>query len=110
MLNSYVAKVGVTIAKPNESIVKSAIQGSDVVHIMVPLSLGMCAVKIAKEMNIPITAGFHMQAENLTSYFKLNKIKPINNLVYNYIWKTLINMLLPFTIQQPLYATSLKTA
>lgn len=87
MLNSYVAKVGVTIAKPNENIVRNAIQGSDVVHIMVPLSLGMCAVKIAKEMNIPITAGFHMQAENLTSYFKLNKIKPINNLVYNYIWK-----------------------
>ena len=47
----------------------------------------MCAVKIANELDIPLTSGFHMQAENLTSYFKLNKVKPLNKFVYNYIWK-----------------------
>ena len=87
VLDAYVEKVGVTLAKPDEEIVRSAVEGSDIVHIMVPLSLGMCAVKIAKEMNIPMTAGFHMQAENLTCYVKLNKIKPVNNFVYKYIWK-----------------------
>ena len=87
IFNSYVDKVGVTIAKPDIDIVKSAIVGSDIVHIMIPLSLGMCAVKIANELDIPLTSGFHMQAENLTSYFKLNKVKPLNKFVYNYIWK-----------------------
>lgn len=87
VLDAYVEKVGVTLAKPDLDVVKSAISGSDIVHIMIPLSLGMCAVKIAKEMNIPMTAGFHMQAENLTSYVKLNKIKQVNKLVYKYIWK-----------------------
>ncbi len=87
IFNSYVDKVGVTIAKPDIDIVKSAIIGSDIVHIMIPLSLGMCAVKIATELDIPMTSGFHMQAENLTSYVKLNKVKPLNKFVYNYIWK-----------------------
>lgn len=87
LLNAYVEKVGVTLAKPQVEFVKKAIEGSDIVHVMVPLKLGMCAVKIAHEMHVPMTAGFHMQAENFTSYFKLNKIKPVNKFVYKYIWK-----------------------
>ena len=79
--------MGVTLAKPDSDIVKKAIEGSDIVHIMIPLSLGMSAVKVASELKIPITAGFHMQAENLTSYLKLNKIKPVNKFVYKFIWK-----------------------
>lgn len=87
MLNKYVDKVGVTLAKPDKDIIKQALDGCDICHIMVPLKLGISACKIAKEMGLPITAGFHMQAENFTSYFKLNKIKYANNLVYKYIWK-----------------------
>ncbi|MCH5152222.1 MAG: glycosyltransferase [Clostridiales bacterium] len=86
LLNAYVEKVGVTIAKPEAHIIRQALTGADVVHIMVPLSLGIKAAKIAREMNIPVTAGFHMQAENLTSYLKLNKIKPANDLVYLFIY------------------------
>lgn len=87
LLNSYVEKVGVTLAKPNKNIITEAITGSDLVHIMVPLVLGMSAVKIAKELNNPMTAGFHMQAENFTSYFKINKFKSVNKMVYKFIWK-----------------------
>lgn len=89
LLNAYVKKVGVKIAKPDEKIVRQAIQGADVVHIMIPLGLGISAVKVANELNIPVTAGFHMQAENLTCYIKLNKIKFINNYVYKFIYKKL---------------------
>ena len=89
LLNAYVKKVGVTLAKPVDNIIRKALKGSDAVHIMVPLPLGLATVKVAKEMNLPITAGFHMQAENLTCYLKLNKIKPINRLVYKFIWKHL---------------------
>ena len=45
------------------------------------------AIKIAKKYDIPLTASFHMQAENFTSYFKMQKIKPINTLVYKFIYK-----------------------
>lgn len=87
MLNKFVDKVGVTLAKPDKDIIREALSGADICHIMVPLSLGISACKIAREMGLPITAGFHMQAENFTSYFKLNKIKYANNLVYKYIYK-----------------------
>lgn len=86
-LNKYISKVGVSLAKPDEEIVRKALTGADIVHIMVPLKLGMYATKMAYDMGIPLTAGFHMQAENFTSYFKLNKIKFVNNTVYKYIWK-----------------------
>lgn len=86
ILNDYVHKVGVTLAKPDEEIVRNAIDGADIVHIMMPLSLGIFAAKIAHEQNVPITAGFHMQAENLTSYLKLNKVKVANKLVYKTIY------------------------
>ena len=86
-LNKFVAKVGVSLAKPDEEIVRKALTGADIVHIMVPLRLGQYSAKMAHEMGLPITAGFHMQAENFTSYFKLNKIRFVNNAVYKYIWE-----------------------
>ena len=84
-LNAYVAKVGVSIAKPDKRIIKAALMGVDAVHIMMPMPLGLSTVKIAKKMGLPITAGFHIQAENLTAYFKLNKFKFANWLANRFI-------------------------
>ena len=90
-LNAYVAKVGVSLAKPDKTIIREALEGVDAVHIMVPLTLGLATVKIAKKMGLPITAGFHIQAENLTSYFKLNWSKLANKLanrfMYNHLYR-----------------------
>jgi glycosyltransferase involved in cell wall biosynthesis len=87
MLNTYVKKIGVTIAKADKKTVLEAIEGADIIHVMLPFSLGMTAVKLANERNIPVTAGFHMMAQVLTTYIKLNKIKPLNHEVYKYIYK-----------------------
>lgn len=89
LLNAYVNKVGVTLAKPELNVIKKALKGTDHVHIMIPLPVGLATIKIAKEMNLSVTAGFHMQAENLTSYLKMNKVKPVNKLVYKVIYKKL---------------------
>ena len=40
-LNAYVAKVGVSLAKPDKRIICEALKGVDAVHIMVPLTLGL---------------------------------------------------------------------
>ncbi len=85
IIDKYVKKVGVTLAKPDENIVRTTIQGSDVVHVMLPLMLGMFATKIANEYNIPVTAGFHMQTENFTAHLKANKLKLINAYFYKFI-------------------------
>lgn len=88
-LNSLVEKVGVSLARPQKNIVEAALDGADLVHIMLPLGLGMAAAKTAHKMNIPLTAGFHMQAENFTSYFKCKRIGFVNRLVYKFIYKHL---------------------
>lgn len=86
-LNALVARVGVTIAKPDNDIITEALTGADHVHLMLPLFLGIHAAKIARAMDLPMTAGFHMQAENLTSYFKLQGLRIVNNQVYRFIYR-----------------------
>lgn len=89
LLDKYVAKVGVTLAKPKEDIINLALKDADHVHIMLPFSLGIKTLKLAKNQGISTTAGFHMQAQNFTSYAKINKIEPANKLVYKIIYKKL---------------------
>jgi len=60
---------GVCLAKPDTYTVAKAIHDADVVHIMMPFSLGRRALKIARRMDKPVTAGFHVQAQNVTAHF-----------------------------------------
>ena len=86
ILNDYVERVGVTLAKPDDDVIREALTGADIAHVMVPLLLGLRATKIARELGIALSAGFHMQAENLTSYFKVDKIRLANQAVYSFIY------------------------
>ena len=38
----------------------------DVVHIYTPFRFGQHACKVAKQMGIAVTAGYHVQPENVT--------------------------------------------
>ncbi len=87
LADAYIKKVGVTLAKPDKEIIRKAITGADAVHIMMPLMLGIESAKMAVKMNIPVTAGFHMQAQNFTSYIKLNRFRKANKRVYKYIYR-----------------------
>lgn len=86
-LDKYVKKVGVTLSKPQEDIVRAALDGVEHVHSILPFALGKMALKVAQETGIPFTAGFHMQAQNFTSYFKMNNSRLINKAIYKYIYK-----------------------
>ena len=91
-LNNYVKKNGVALAKPDKKIIEEALNGVDLVHVMMPFSLGITTAKLAKEKNIPITAGFHMLAENLTSHLKMNRLQIINKIFYKHIYKKLYSL------------------
>lgn len=88
-LNALIKRVGVTIAKADNAVIEEALKDTDHVHVMLPLTLGLRTAKLASAMNIPLTVGFHMQAENMTSHLKLHKIHFVNTLVYKYIYKHL---------------------
>lgn len=82
VINKMVAKNNVVLAKPDKKIIYEAIKDSDAIHIMMPFALGKAAVKIAKKLKKPVTAGFHVQAENFTSHIGMMNQKLINHLTY----------------------------
>lgn len=88
-LNEYVAKNGVTLAKPDEQILKAAVLGADVVHVMMPFALGNAAAKLACRHGIPVTAGFHCQAENFTSHIFMMNMGLVNKITYSVFYKKL---------------------
>jgi len=78
---------GVVLAKPDGSTVQKALEDCDEVHIMMPFILGRVAVKAANRMGIPVSAGFHVQAENVTAhFFNLIKSERVNHWVYLNFW------------------------
>ena len=80
-------KNNVTLARPTTKIVKQALEGVDVCHVMIPFALGIKAMKIARKMHIPVTAGFHCQAENFTAHLKLMNSKLANWITYKTFYK-----------------------
>lgn len=83
-LNWRLKKNGVVLMKPNKEVLDKALDGTDAVHILVPLVFSTWAAKRIHERGIPITAGFHFQAENLTSHLALMNSHAVNKLVYRY--------------------------
>lgn len=84
LLNNYLRKNGVVPARPKTDVIESAVRGADVVHIMTPFWLGRAGAKAALRAGIPISAGFHAMAENLTSHIFLRDCKIANRLTYAY--------------------------
>lgn len=87
VINYFVAKNEVSLAKADERVLRKAIKGADVVHVMIPFALGNRAIKIAKEYGIPVTAGFHCQAENFTSHLALMNNQLANKLTYRVFYE-----------------------
>ncbi|NLY43365.1 MAG: glycosyltransferase [Clostridiaceae bacterium] len=75
-------KQNTLFAKPVRSTLEKAISGSDVVHIYQPWPLGSAAQRIAKRMNIPAIAAFHIQPENITFNIGLKRFPLVAHLIY----------------------------
>ncbi|NLO96642.1 MAG: glycosyltransferase [Peptococcaceae bacterium] len=78
----FAHKQNTLFAKPVKATLEKAISGSDVVHIYQPWALGRAAQRIAKRMNIPVIAAFHIQPENITYNIGLKRFPLVAHLVY----------------------------
>lgn len=87
IFDKYVEKNGVSLAKPDNEVIRQALEGVDLVHIMLPFSLGVRAEKIAKEMGIPVSVGCHQLAENLSTHVYMQNVKFVNNAIYHHFKK-----------------------
>ena len=85
--NNYVAKNGVVPAKADAKVFLKALKDVDLVHIMLPFAASNKLVTIANKHNIPISAGFHCQAENFTSHIFLMWSHLANRLTYKHFWR-----------------------
>ena len=85
-LNHYVSKNGVSLSRADRKTLEPVVMNSDVVHVMMPFMLGTAAVKLCKKHDIPVTAGFHVQAENFTSHIFMKDNPLANQLTYNSIY------------------------
>jgi len=81
-INGYVAKNGVSLAKADPAVLEEAIRGADVVHAMLPYSLGAGAARMAQSLGIPLTGGCHALAENFTTHLGLMRCGLANLLIY----------------------------
>lgn len=82
LLNRYVEKNGVVVARVDRKLLEETLKGQDVVHSMLAFSLGKATAQITKKLGIPLTAGFHTQAENITGHLKMMNSKKANNYTY----------------------------
>lgn len=82
-LNKYVEKNGVSLARPEMDVLEKALDGADVVHLLIPFALSRAALRLAMEKGIPTTAGFHCQAENFSSHIFLKDSALVNKLIYH---------------------------
>lgn len=81
-ISKLVKSQGMTFAVPNSAVFKKAIKYIDIVHFYMPFLLSRKFLKYVEELNIPRTAAFHVQPENITYSINLGKVKQINDKIY----------------------------
>lgn len=84
IVSHFVKTQGMSFAIPNESIIRKAVSSVDVVHFYTPFWLSSSTLKIVEELNIPHTAAFHVQPENITYSIGLGTKKKANDFIYHF--------------------------
>lgn len=83
LVSCVAKKQQMQFAEPSDTLFRTAFQGVDVVHIYTPFRFGQHACKVAKQMGIAVTAGYHVQPENITySAGPLKYIPGIDSFIY----------------------------
>lgn len=89
--DKLVSSQGMTFAKPDKATVEEAVKWADIIHFYVPFALSRAVLKAAKKHNVPYTAAFHVQPENISSSIHMGNIGFVNAAIYHwfnfYIYK-----------------------
>lgn len=66
LVSRVAARQQMSFARADPELFRRAFAGVDLVHIYEPFAFGRAALAQARSMGIPVTAGFHIQPENIT--------------------------------------------
>ena len=75
---------GMAFAKPEDALLRKAVEWADVVHILVPFMLSRHAIKLCLQTRTPFTGAFHVQPENVTSSIHMQKWNFVNTCIYRW--------------------------
>lgn len=84
IVSKIIKSQGMTFALPNKDVLREAISKVDVVHFYMPFVLSHQALKIAEELDVPHTAAFHVQPENITYTIALGNNTKVNDKIYDF--------------------------
>lgn len=60
-----------------------AFDGVDIIHVFLPFKLGEFAHDWARKHHVPLTAAFHLQPENVSSFIHLESSRALNDYLYD---------------------------
>lgn len=83
IVKKIVTSQGMEFAKADEEKLREAINWAEVVHFYMPFFLSRKGMKIAQELEKPMTTAFHVQPENITYTIGLGKQTMVNDKIYS---------------------------
>lgn len=89
LANKIIEDNGVSLAFADTKVLEEAMSWADVVHVQMPLLIGMTAAKIARKLDKPLTASFHCQAENVSAHVGLQNNTHVSKLIYKSFYHSL---------------------
>lgn len=81
-INPILRKNDVVVSKPDRELLEKAMDGADIVHVMLPFPQGIKASKVAKELGLPLSVGYHFLSENITAHLYLEKAQHLNKQIF----------------------------
>ena len=81
-IRAIISAQGMTIAGVDKKVLREAIEWADLVHFVMPFFLSHAGVKIARELNVPHTAAFHVQPQNITYSLGMGTAALPNDVLY----------------------------
>ena len=90
-ISHLVKSQGMSFAVPNTEILEKAISSVDVVHFYMPFFISKAGLKICEKLNVPHTAAFHVQPENITYSIGLGTKTKVNDLIYTHYRDSFFN-------------------
>lgn len=90
IVSEVAARQQMQFATPGRAVLHRAFAGADVVHIYLPFAFGRTAASVARAMGISVTAGFHLQPENiLASLGPVGSLPGAPQALYRLFWRWL---------------------
>ncbi|WP_162140115.1 glycosyltransferase [Haploplasma axanthum] len=88
LVTGIVHKQDTMFAKADKEIIKNALTGVDICHLMYPFKLSRVTNEIAKEMGIPVITSYHIMPENIVYGAGVRKYSFLFNWLVNSYFKS----------------------